>query len=613
MIRFHHTLAAWLFIGAICLAEPLFRNGDGGRLGYRIPVAVQGDGSIICFVEHKYAAGYDYSGGIYARRSVDEGATWSSIYGVVSLTGAGNCSPVYDPATKVITLAYCLNPSLTTSQAYFTTSNDDGITWETPTEIPDAKPDGGGQFYFGPNPGLKVGNRLLFPFYYRPTPGNDAFVGAAWTDDGGATWDQSTTSLEPENIGAIEPALYRLPNGVLRMDCRHKDNGNSRRYTESTDDGETWSDVTTYATIKCGESQASTYCDGRHVALCVPGGDASRSRLTLYTSNDGTFDTAHRRTIHDGYAAYSQIIPRSDGSLLVIYEAGDDVHSAGGAASWAHDIRTAVVRNPWASLTNPNPHTDFLAALPGGAALLLPGTDDERAYFSDVQGSLSAKFRDGNYIGAVLNRGRTGGLLHVETENTHLRVEKHPTLGYGLRFHPDLSRANGALLLADTDVDFVHQSGKFSLLVRFELSAHGSGESHLIFDNCNQGAADNGFCLGVNGDRYLQLYVRDGGSSRINAQLSSLGVLTIGTPYDLLVSCEGVGSPAQAWLRSVGGSTVTHSTANLAGSVSANEASDSLLIGNRQPGIYRPFDGWLFRAVIGKEAWGATELEVLSE
>lgn len=578
--------------------------GDYGRVGYRIPVAVATRDAIVLFVEHKTIVNNDASGGVYAMRSIDGGITWSQLYPVVIGAGVQNVSPIYDPVLDVLHLAYGVNPGTDGAEAWRTHSIDGGISWgEMRVNVTSqVKASGVGQLVYGPNPGLRLSSgRLIVPRYHRPVGNSTAWVGCEYSDDGGATWTAATVDTGvTANGGAIEPAIVELPDGRLMMDCRHKSTTNSRRRTYSTDGGATWTAVETY-TLQCGECQGSLVRVGHNVGLLLPGADGQRARLAFHPSTNGMFTTANRITVHASHAAYSSMVPLGDGSILAVYEAGDDVHTTNPitAANWAHDIRVSRIKSPWSAITNPNPNTDLFTKL-GSTVTHFFSTDggDERALFRDKQGTIPAPLTHGTNVSAVRNRGARASLWNRD-EWPNLYLEDHPRLGLALRFQADQWRAQGGILIDTVErAQHVHQTGKFSIFVRFECKSPWPtvNLNQLLLDNSNYGVTD-GFWLAVNYGHNVQMGIRAGGANRLSHIFATLGQLDADKQYGIALSCDGPGTPVVCSLENPDGTVRTESSPVLTGADVATMPG-RLAIGNRSESFYCPFDGWMSELLI---------------
>jgi sialidase-1 len=621
MIRFSVLIAICL-VAASAAAEPTVTQngvivahvGEHGFVRHRNPMLIATRTAIVMFIEPKTGLGTDASLGIYAKRTTDKKnasiESWSKPYPVVPLATAQQASPLYDPKTGRIWLNYCVAPQTDAATCWITHSDDDGITWATPTDITSqVKAAGVGELIAGPNPGVLLpSGRMVFGRYQRPTGGSTPWIGCHYSDDGGVTWSYSTVDQSnPANSHAIEPALVQLPDGRLLMDCRNKSGHNSRRQTISTDGGTTWGNVTTYA-IPGGECQASIITDGRHVGLCCPAATSLRGRLTFYGSRDNVFTARHRTTIHDSHAAYSSMCWLDGGRILIVYEAGDDVHVGVGSEQWAHDNRMAIIDDPFSGIESPNPETEFLSSMGGAAIYVSPFAE----MFNDREGTQAIiRNGDGPAINALRDRGASGFLWSNASEGTGLRWERHETDGDALRFRADAVRASGGLLNDVGDnAAFVHQTGTFTVAARFAIENYALTQNHTLLDSCNLGSHANGLTvIACDYGQRLNVIVRAGGASRVSHRFVSLGAITTGGVYDLVLSCEGDGEPLKAWIKRRGAAMTTEVGANMGGTDNANASTNPLCIGNRMPGVYCPFDGWLMKLVVSRKAWGASEFD----
>lgn len=617
-------VACLLALCGTASAEVVFHPGDHGHNAMRIPVACSTGSDALLLLQsnpEETSGGNpsDVSAGLFGFKLDWDGRVLAGPFPVISGTGYSNPSLISNPATGRVDLVYSLNASLSTAQVFAMHSLDGGLSWSSPTDVTSSVvPSGATMFCVGPNTGLRLADGVnLHPIYTRLNATDLGRPGVIRQLADGVTFTSSVLTA----TGGIEPAVFRDPGGAVRLDCRYKNQSNQRLQTTSTDGGITWTTLTPYTYTNggppCGECQASAYGDGRYAALVLPAGNAARSDLTLLTSTDGNFRAADAVQIFQGYAAYSTVLPRPQGGLLVVAEVGKPAHYSQpfGSRSWAHHIESFVVADPWRRHVNPNPDYERIVGLPGGVTLALPPPSDEAAYYRDMEATVQGDVRDGLNVGAVRDRGAAASLWRGQSEHTFLRLEDDPALGMALRLRPDQWRSQGGMLLNSTPVDYVHQTGKFSIYIRFSVASPWptSNLNQVILDNSNFGNGD-GFVLMVNYAKRVQLVVNSGGT-RINADFTALGTLDADARYDLLLSCDGPGTPVNAWLQKAGSSAVTAASANLTGTNNTNAPyTNTIILGNRNfPTVCCPFNGSIRELLVSPGTWGQTEFDRLSQ
>ena len=116
-------------------------------------------------------------------------------------------------------------------------SFEGGRTWSEPKKVPT------GERYNGDvlsSEQLRDG-RLIYPFCYLSNVKAQLRASAMYSDDDGATWKRSTTTLEAGGgfeSGASEPSLVELPDGRLWMLIRAQTGFTWQSF--STDCGVSW-------------------------------------------------------------------------------------------------------------------------------------------------------------------------------------------------------------------------------------------------------------------------------------------------------------------------------------------------------------------------------------
>ncbi|HEO71262.1 MAG TPA: exo-alpha-sialidase [Candidatus Hydrogenedentes bacterium] len=205
------------------------------------------DGRILFVYTHFTGGGADHSEAHLASRvSSDAGRTWSD-QDVVLLPNEGGCNVMSVSLLRLdsgaIALFYLRKNSNEDCIPYLRTSTDEAKTWSDPIRcIPR-------QGYFVVNNDRVIqlhSGRLLIPASLHGLPGKGFFSrGIAMcflSDDGGATWRQSASTLEApagSKSGLQEPGVIQCEDGRLMMLCRTDQGCQMRSW--SNDGGDTWS------------------------------------------------------------------------------------------------------------------------------------------------------------------------------------------------------------------------------------------------------------------------------------------------------------------------------------------------------------------------------------
>lgn len=235
----------------------LYAPGDYGSRNWRIPaIRTLPDGSLLAVNDkRKYNEGdLPEDIDIVARRSTDNGRTWSEPVAIA--VGTGRKKGFGDPALAVtregeIVCAFVGGNHLWHStladpqRSYVSRSTDGGRTWSAPENItpqlwgPDApNPQCRAYTYsfFGSGNGLTLergehAGRILFAAAMGPAERLNNH--AVYSDDGGRTWQVSDIAFR----GGDEAKIVELTDGRLLMSVRR---GGRRGWNISCDGGATW-------------------------------------------------------------------------------------------------------------------------------------------------------------------------------------------------------------------------------------------------------------------------------------------------------------------------------------------------------------------------------------
>jgi sialidase-1 len=357
---------------------PVFRPGDGGYAGFRIPaiVGVPG-GALLAFAEGRRESVSDScrTKDLVVRRSDDGGRHWGPLcvaaaapnnHGARSLM---NPSPVVDTVHgtgRVVLVASLLEASewqiaagAGRGRLQAWTSDDHGSTWSEGRDVvaPDAFPSGlaeawpgatgwrlqvgtlghGVQLRRGPHRG-----RLCFVGHgtFGPASVFDALGFLFWSDDLGATW-QLGPAITHRDDGRVargwnEGTLAELHDGSLILNARQYVDGRPAgrravaRVLWDRDGAARPSAVRDDVALVDSAVQASLLATeaGRRLAFCNPAHRTARIRLTLRESDDGGATWPRARLLVAGPSGYSDLAPLPGGGLGVLYEAGHDGHVA---------------------------------------------------------------------------------------------------------------------------------------------------------------------------------------------------------------------------------------------------------------------------------------------
>ena len=331
-------------------AVTVFRGGEDGYHTYRIPAIIATkEGTLLAFCEARKSGGGD-SGNIdlVLKRSTDGGKTWGKMQIVWDDENntCGNACPVVDQATGTIWLPLTWNrgddheskikagTAKDTRRVFMSHSKDDGNTWAKPVEITSTtKPDDWRWYATGPGIGIQITEgkhkgRMVIPCDHSTAAG-EYRSHSIHSDDSGKTWQLGGT-IKPD---VNECQVAELPGGRLMMNLRNYARSDSRRraISLSDDGGQSWSPVSYDAALIEPICQASLLrlrhgprsLQETQLLFSNPASQKSRDHLTVRLSRDGGKTWPASKVLHEGPAAYSNLIELADGTLACLYERGE--------------------------------------------------------------------------------------------------------------------------------------------------------------------------------------------------------------------------------------------------------------------------------------------------
>jgi sialidase-1 len=319
----------------------LFISGQHGYHTFRIPsLLVTRQGTVLAFCEGR-KNGQGDAGEIHVllRRSDDGGETWGPLT-VIADDGAntiGNPCPVQDRETGTIWLILCKNAEdghekdilagKASREVLKIKSDDDGRTWSQPEDITrDVMLPEWTWFATGPCHGIQLqSGRLVIPCNHAVLQPSEERSGPyishiIYSDDHGETWRIGQDVGDNTN----ECTVAELPDGALYLNMRSYHGRKRRAYAWSRDGGASWE------SLELDEALIDPVCQGS--VLAIDGGavlfsncaSEKREKLTLRISIDRcrTWDTLE--VLQEGPAAYSDLAAMPDGTILCMYECGEN-------------------------------------------------------------------------------------------------------------------------------------------------------------------------------------------------------------------------------------------------------------------------------------------------
>jgi sialidase-1 len=370
----HFFLTLILVAGAnlLCAAplletSPVFPVAMNGVARYRIPgVVVTTKGTVLAYAEARRNGSADWGEiEVHLRRSLDGGRTWQPaqtiahrgprIEGNPRKKSGGeheqtvnNPVAIVDQATGAIEFLYCINYA----RCFSMRSTDDGVTWSNPVDItatfePFRRHYDWKVLATGPGHGIQLTRgRLVVPVWIAFGQIGDHGPSAAatiYSDDHGATWKAG--DLAVPNAGDLispnETMLTALSDGRVMLVSRSVSKANRKLVTIGADGATGWGQPAFHdqlweprcmASIVAHPSSPGTLLFSNPHTLPrdaagkeVPGGRGLRENLTIKMSKDDGNTWTVSRTLDSGKAAYSDLAVLPDGTVLCLYEAGNDI------------------------------------------------------------------------------------------------------------------------------------------------------------------------------------------------------------------------------------------------------------------------------------------------
>lgn len=346
----------------------LRKQGDEGVHTYRIPgLTTTKSGALIAVYDLRHKNSGDLPGDIdvAAQRSTDNGVTWLPMIRVLDYdstakgsagNGVGDPCVVADLQTGTVFVAGLWSfgkrgwggsgPGLKpeeTGQFVLSRSDDDGKTWSPPVNITDQVKRPEWRLCFqGPGRGIQLRDgTLVMPAQFKAAGSNAVphsfFI---FSEDHGQTWKPSPPAIALEQQPwTTEAQVVELADGGILISMRNHDGRRQRAWSVFTPnaatgklDGGSWSPVTFALddpTCAAGLVSHPSKKQGEDIVLFSnPASKSKRERMTVYLSRDGGKTWPVSRLVDERPSAYSCLTVLADGSVGLLYEAGDTFAAA---------------------------------------------------------------------------------------------------------------------------------------------------------------------------------------------------------------------------------------------------------------------------------------------
>ena len=302
---------------------------------YRIPSLITApNGHLIAAIDERVESCSDLNANkdinIVARRSSDNGRTWSDIETVIDYPfgqSASDPSMIVDKETREIFLFYNfmdLDKEPSIYYLHVIKSSDNGQSWSKPTDITPqiAKPDWHTDFKFiTSGRGIQTRSGMLLHTMVNLKNGLHLFG----SRNHGKTWFVIDTAIEPAN----ESKIVELTDGSWMINSRV--NKSSMRYVHKSNDvGKTWKTIPQPALIDPGCNASiiryTSVKDGykkNRLLFANAKMTNSRKNMTVRVSYDEGQTWTAGKTIYPGGSAYSSLTVLENGEIGLLFEKDD--------------------------------------------------------------------------------------------------------------------------------------------------------------------------------------------------------------------------------------------------------------------------------------------------
>ena len=326
----------------------LFKMGDGGYYGYRIPsVVVTKKGTVLAFFEGRKNSLQDVGNNdLLMIRSLDSGKTWTKPQLIADHGDDAIMNPcaLVDQKTGTVWLMLtgvradtndkALSAGTRWHTVWITQSKDDGAHWAKPVEITSRIRGKHADMTFyaaGPGNGIQLrSGRLVFPNYFRwKGAKRDSYANAIYSDDHGKSWVHGN----PAGALTNEAQMVELADGSLLYNMRSYHGKNRRAVARSRDGGQSWTEPVLDDTLVepvCQASLIRLTLAGRRsknrLLFSNPAG-TKRVNMTVRLSYDEGRTWPVQRVLNAGPSGYSSLVALPDGTIGCLYESGDSKYN----------------------------------------------------------------------------------------------------------------------------------------------------------------------------------------------------------------------------------------------------------------------------------------------
>ena len=365
----------------------LFQRSDGKDewTNFFAPIALRLQSGVLLVIAEARSGVSDRSTfDFVARRSLDNGATWSPMF--LAHHDANNInlgSLVQDKETGRVFLLYAIN----SSDIAVISSSDDGLNWSKPSNITaDVKItqgfDSWGFYAPGPAPGIQLehgafAGRMIVTANHRHgfDRAQPSYTNTIYSDDHGTTWHRGGGLAETiPNFMTNEATIVERNNGELYLNMRVARSGDARRaYSVSADGGATWTDAVRDSSLTVPTVQGSLLRVNENLILFgAPSNsvDAIRREYTIWASTDDAHSWTRKKTLFFDRASYSSLAIAGPNTILATYNRSHQLDSGGDL----QQIGYSIIDLDWLNSSAPDQFIYYFAEKQNGESAVLGST-----------------------------------------------------------------------------------------------------------------------------------------------------------------------------------------------------------------------------------------------
>jgi sialidase-1 len=317
--------------------QMLFEGEKGGYAIYRIPgMITTKSGTMIAYVEARSSESDWAPMDIIMVRSTDSGKTWSKpkvlVFGL-EIDKTVNNPVMIASKDGTIHFIYCVEYGVESKGGgvFYRKSTDDGLNWSDPIDISASTiPEYRNAIATGPGHGIELSNgTLIIPIWLvpkrngaDPSSHKPSEVSTLYSRDRGLTWQVGEIIPANEDLTSPnESTVVELSNGRVMINMRNTSTKKQRAVAISSTGYSNWSTPTFDRTLTDPGCFGSIMRYNENTLLFVNAeSNTIRKNITIKVSYDDGKTWSVKRLIHKGRGAYSELTVDKNGLIHVLVE-----------------------------------------------------------------------------------------------------------------------------------------------------------------------------------------------------------------------------------------------------------------------------------------------------